>query len=498
MSAKSSSPYSMLPTSHSTRWGLDGLVVILSTVAVAVSAPRFSAENEMYTGHPGDVRGAVVVLGSGGLIGTSVICLLRLITRILPRIWAHYVDRLGFTYVALMWICWTSTTMSFTLFTVDSSLCQYTLSHLDNLPTCPILSFDSTLLHLLSILTFGQVLNYLSIALRSESDSDSSKGDNDRFVMWELAINSPPNSPGLRPRTLRNTHGQTTFGSGGGYGSTSTSAAAVTMERENDSTSEIDIIPQEPNVTPIDKQKRKDKFSKGRLWTYIPLNLCSLVVVCTSFASIKVGEFTSSGIFVLVTAFGGIFLSLGCLITHFSQQINQPDEEGSSAFRDHNKLRKDRIFEVVLAGILFLIWPISAILYTLFPPTPYQPCSNPSASAAPSPGEDWNIDPFPLCQLGKTVVSLSWIASWILLTRLMGLIFPITLLDNHKPPRQGEGAGENEALLNDHSNALNIDAGGQTSQTRGSNTKPKMKKGWQRVTAGEEFELGSEDEDEDE
>nr|XP_019047028.1 hypothetical protein I302_03635 [Kwoniella bestiolae CBS 10118]OCF25958.1 hypothetical protein I302_03635 [Kwoniella bestiolae CBS 10118] len=477
---------SVLPTSHQTRWGLDGLVVILSTVAVAVSAPRFSAETEMYTGKPGDVRGAIVVLGSGGLIGTSVICLLRFITVILPKIWAHYLDRLGFTYVAMMWICWTSTTMSFTLFTIDSSLCQYTLHYLDDLPTCPILSFDLTLLHLLSILTFGQVLNYFSIALSSESESDN-KDDNDRFVMWELAINSPPHSPVLQPRTLRNAPSGAESrirGAGSGYGATSTSdtnaAVQVQTRQEADtdqvSTSEIDIRDEEERT---DRPQKRDKFSKGRLWTYIPLNLCSLVVVCTSFASIKVGEFSECQI--SSSSNRGIH----SIVTDRCAMV----EEGSSTFRDHSKLRKDRVFEVTLAGLLFLVWPVSAILYTLFPPTPYQPCSNPSASAAPSPGEDYNIDPFPLCQLGKTVVTLSWIGSWILLARLMGLIFPISHLGNIvRPVRSSiEGReGENEALLNTPS----------TRNERGDKAKGKSKQGWQRVTAGEEFELGSEDEDE--
>ncbi|WWC86781.1 uncharacterized protein L201_001660 [Kwoniella dendrophila CBS 6074] len=506
---------SILPSAHQTRWALDGFLVILSIVAIAVSAPSTDDNNDMFTGLSGDVRGLIVVLGSAGLIGTSVICLMRLFTRITPKIWAHYLDRLGFTFVALMWICWTSATMSFTLYTLDLSLCQYTPS-IDNLPTCPILSFDLSFLHILSVLSFGQLLNHLSIALSSSGEEEQNLFNNKdgSFVMWELAINSNPPSPILSPisrRTLRNFRSQYTIKSQnnqdqdvpslspntmGGYGSTSfttiiNNQPAIMSIQDDDN--DNSIMPESP------VKKVEDKFSQGRLWTYIPLNLCSLAVVCASFASIRVGEFTSSGISIFLVGFGGIFLSLGCLITHFAQKKAAQDEENDYFMNQSTRtLRKDRIFEVGFAGILFLIWPVSAILYTLFPPTPYQPCSNPSASAAPSPGEDYNIDPFPLCQLGITVVTLSWIGSWLLLTRIMGLIFPITKIESFTPSRNIPSASDNEenrALSSDSRPAEEARPSKKGKGKVNYKGKSSQNHGWERVTAGEEFELGSEEDE---
>ncbi|WRT64639.1 uncharacterized protein IL334_001573 [Kwoniella shivajii] len=492
-----------LITSEQTRWGMDGLIVILCSVAIGVSAPSLGDNNGVYS-PPGGVGGLIVSLGSAGLVGTTVICLLRLLTRLLPKIWNHYLDRLGFTFVALMWICWTSATMSFTLYTIDQSLCQFTPLPND-LPTCPILTFDLTFLHILSIVTFGQVMNYLSIAISTDNtkaskknntsgDTEDGEGERDGFIMWELAINSNPPSPVMIPISdLPNTQQQPSS-SLGGYGSTSSTNVPTSSERlhqQEISSSESITTPITTLNTTIRIRKPGDKFSSGRLSTYIPLNLCSLGVVCTSFASIRVGEFTLSGIAVFVAAFFGIFLSLGCLITRFAHKRAEEDEEGFRSTKDYARLRKDRILEVGLAGILFLLWPVTAILYTLFPPTPYQPCSNPSASAMPSPGEDYNVDPFPLCQLGWTVITLSWISSWLLLTRIMSLIFPITSMGDISVrafdklnPAIHDGREESTSLLNPSTRG----GIGNGHHDQG------KKKGWERVTAGEEFELGSDEE----
>nr|XP_019008357.1 uncharacterized protein I206_06916 [Kwoniella pini CBS 10737]OCF47138.1 hypothetical protein I206_06916 [Kwoniella pini CBS 10737] len=480
---------SSLPSSHQTRWALDILVITLCVVSIAVSAPPSMSKEDMYTGMPGDVRGLIVAQASAGLIGTCVMCLLRLFTMILPHIWAHYLDRLGFTFVALMWICWTSATMSFTLYTIDSSLCQYSTTDFEfDLPTCPILTFDLTFLHILSTITFCQVLNYLSIALTSHEDEDKinkNGSSGDGFIMWELAINSNPSSPTLQPRTLRRHDVEPLSSSSMGYGSTATTSTAnpaIIQVEEHIPESDLSSSSHDENESLV---QARDKFSRGRLWTYIPLNLCSLLVACASFASIRVGEFTSSGIFVMVVSFFGIFL----LITHFAQKKAELDMEHTT-YRDHGRLRKDRVLEVGLAAMLFIVWPISAILYTLSPPTPYQPCSNPSSSAMPAPGEDYTVDPFPLCQLGITVVTLSWVGSWLLLSRIMGLIFPITAVKIILPRQGSAGISghleENRALLNTPS---------PIKPNKPKDRKEKKQKGWQRVTAGEEFELGSDDDE---
>nr|XP_018265342.1 uncharacterized protein I303_01707 [Kwoniella dejecticola CBS 10117]OBR87500.1 hypothetical protein I303_01707 [Kwoniella dejecticola CBS 10117] len=396
--------------------------------------------------------------------------------------------------------------MAFTLYTIDSSLCQYTTTDFEfDLPTCPILTFDLTFLHILSTITFGQVLNYLSVALASSEDDNkiSKNGTGDGFIMWELAIGSNPPSPTLQPRRLRRNDVEPIPSSSMGYGSlaqtqtqTQTTAPAhSTSIVDVEGTSEFDAESSEGDNEISESARTQDKFSQGRLWTYIPLNFCSLLVACASFASIRVGEFTSSGIFVMVVAFLGMFF----LITHFAQRKVSHDTENSSN-RSYSKLRKDRVLEVSLALILFIVWPISAILYTLSPPTPYQPCSNPSSSAMPAPGEDYTVDPFPLCQLGITVVTLSWIGSWLLLTRIMGLIFPINLVKTFEPRLKIIGnhsdREESQALLPGPSPTTSNHVTDQKNKSVSANGgSGKKYQGWQRVTAGEEFELGSDDDE---
>jgi hypothetical protein len=79
-----------------------------------VGAPIFS-------GLAGDIGGPAVLLGSTGLGGitllwvvclgqeTPLICPSRVADFFLPRPWRIYLDRLEFTFVALLWICWTCT-----------------------------------------------------------------------------------------------------------------------------------------------------------------------------------------------------------------------------------------------------------------------------------------------------------------------------------------------------------------------------------------------------
>nr|XP_031858212.1 uncharacterized protein CI109_006355 [Kwoniella shandongensis]KAA5525284.1 hypothetical protein CI109_006355 [Kwoniella shandongensis] len=96
-------PTSLLTASQA-RWALDIFVAILSGVAIASSAPSAAGGAEMYSGRPGDIRGLIVLMGSTGLIGVAV---LRAATLLLPRPWRVYIDRLEFTLVSMLWICWT-------------------------------------------------------------------------------------------------------------------------------------------------------------------------------------------------------------------------------------------------------------------------------------------------------------------------------------------------------------------------------------------------------
>lgn len=76
----------------------------------------------MYSGRPGDIRGMAVIMGCTGLgiVGLASVqsaCSItgnmqadrdrRLAQILLPKPWRVYADRLEFTCVAMLWICWT-------------------------------------------------------------------------------------------------------------------------------------------------------------------------------------------------------------------------------------------------------------------------------------------------------------------------------------------------------------------------------------------------------
>jgi hypothetical protein len=103
--------------------------------------------------------------------------------------------------------------MAFSAFTLSKGVCSLTISKL-YLPTCPLLTFDLALLHLLSTTTLALMLVILSTALSpsyylSMSTDTKHTEDTDVFVMWDLALASPPSSPRLSPVLI----------SGGSYGS---------------------------------------------------------------------------------------------------------------------------------------------------------------------------------------------------------------------------------------------------------------------------------------
>jgi hypothetical protein len=184
----------------------------------------------------------------------------------------------------------TAATMAFSAFTLSKGVCSLTISKL-YLPTCPLLTFDLALLHLLSTSTLTLVLVILSTTLSPNyhlSLSPSADGgkvgpeERDVFVMWDLALASPPGSPRLGPvRT------------GGGLGGGGRSYGAITNELAGVPGG---VYPQPSNpyaiddivVTPTTTPKKRDKFAEGRLWIYIPLGMSSLAVLVA--AAVVLGE----------------------------------------------------------------------------------------------------------------------------------------------------------------------------------------------------------------
>jgi hypothetical protein len=166
--------------------------------------------------------------------------------------------------------------MSFSVFTLGEGVCSTSPLQI-TLPTCPLLTFDLALLHLLSTSTLALLLVILSISLspgyaaslstfqankvvgRGDNDGD---GDGDVLIMWELAVNSPPPSPRLAPLVIGSS----------GYGAIDT-AASSSVSTHGD--------------TPI---HRKDRFAQGRVISYVLLLLVSISVVISAGILMAMGE----------------------------------------------------------------------------------------------------------------------------------------------------------------------------------------------------------------
>lgn len=174
--------------------------------------------------------------------------------------------------------------MSFSAFTISEGICSTSISE-TNLPTCPILTFDLILLHLLSTLTLCLLLVVLSTALSPgyylshsrENDGTGVKDDPesvDMLVMWDLALASSPSSPRLGASTSAAPGVPKTYGT----------ADPALVVGETTSTEAV---------------ARKDKFAQGRLVSYSSLLLCSLGVLGASILSIinspgRYGQFSHS------------------------------------------------------------------------------------------------------------------------------------------------------------------------------------------------------------
>nr|XP_031858213.1 uncharacterized protein CI109_006356 [Kwoniella shandongensis]KAA5525285.1 hypothetical protein CI109_006356 [Kwoniella shandongensis] len=445
--------------------------------------------------------------------------------------------------------------MAFSAFTLQNGVCATALPEF-LLPTCPLLTFDLTLLHLLSTATLALLLvilsaalspsYYLSLSPSSTSISESIQGGKSGmggqgFVMWELALASPPSSPHLGASTpvpvpaALGANALTKGGKGGAvrsYGThlTTTPLVATPQQQQSGFVSADSNGNEESYLTmpgtsatttsrttealPIPAPpKKRDKFAEGRVGTYIPLAICSLGVVCASVISIKLGEFTIiavSEVFIFVVAILSLLFAISCIGRHFSQKNRKiQDREGRSHI-----LRRDRAIEVGCAVALFVLWPLAAVIYTLFPSTPNRPCSNPAASAAPPiPGEDIQ-ETIASCYLSWTVVTLSWIASWLMLGRVVGLIFPMpdvatlppiltTAMSEEEEDVLGMGREEERrSLLRTSPSIANPYGGGESTNTvataadgNGKGKRPQV--GWGRIVAGEAFELGDADDDDE-
>lgn len=175
-------------------------------------------------------------------------------------------------------------TMAFSSFTLGEGVC----SSSDRgagvlLPTCPLLTFDLALLHLLSTATLALLLVTLSNTLSpsynatlSEINKDPASGSGSAqrgnvLVMWELAISSPPPSPTLHPVA------------GSGYGSTDLAPASASSSSVPTSTA------------------RRDRFAEGRVLSYSLLLVVSLGVIVSAILLIGLGEFGESPV-ISVTA----------------------------------------------------------------------------------------------------------------------------------------------------------------------------------------------------
>lgn len=127
-----------------------------------------------------------------------------------------------------------------------------------------------------------------------------------------------------------------------------------------------------------------------------------------------------------------------------------------------------------------MLIPVAAIIITLFPPTANRPCTNPAASFdSPDdlPSKAANV----LCIATGTTVSLAWLASWIILFRVMGLVVPMPEMGTVATSSRGAGEESQSLLRSGPVEAVKVE-------------RPQVK--WGRIIAGEAFELGDDGDDE--
>lgn len=164
-------------------------------------------------------------------------------------------------------------TMAFSAFTIHEGVCSTSYSEL-YLPTCPLLTFDLFLLHLLSITNLALLLVILSTALSPnyylsnstslEIDEEGGKADpesTDVFLMWDFVLDSPPQLP------VEDQNSPLLPSSSKFYG-----AVPATPKRARAYSQ-----PSPEQTTPRSSvPAKKDKFADGRLRSYVPLLLGSI------------------------------------------------------------------------------------------------------------------------------------------------------------------------------------------------------------------------------
>jgi hypothetical protein len=217
--------------------------------------------------------------------------------------------------------------MAFSAFTLGEGVCASSRPEIF-IPTCPLLTFDMANLHILSIATFAHLLVILSTALSpgyylsysllqdgsgsggEGAGSHGSKIDDadgyDGFVMWDLAVSSPPASPYLGPSRG--------FGiepsAASTPGSASASASARTATATTYGTTDFGPSPYaqptpsastntsstgtHPTISVPPSGRRRDKFADGRVLSYSSLLVCSIGVVGSTAVLMASGEFGES------------------------------------------------------------------------------------------------------------------------------------------------------------------------------------------------------------
>lgn len=166
--------------------------------------------------------------------------------------------------------------MSFSAFTFGEGVCSVSSdSGADRdfqLPTCPILTFDLALLHLLSTATLALLLVILSTALSPayhaslsefEGVNKSTREGNDVLFMWDLAINSFPPSPRLVASSSREA----------GYGAVDA----------------VEAAPSDGTIV-FEAPVKRDRYASGRVLTHGLLLLLSLGVVLAAALLVAQGQ----------------------------------------------------------------------------------------------------------------------------------------------------------------------------------------------------------------
>jgi len=187
--------------------------------------------------------------------------------------------------------------MAFSAFTLHKGVCSTVVSDIF-LPTCPLLTVDLALLHLLSTCNLALLLVILSTALSplyylslSPSFPDTDAGGPakvdpeaaDAFVMWDLALASPPSSPRLDATPSSRTYGTSV------PATPITPASRASPSNPYQSPAKASSASAEGATPP----RRRDRFAEGRIWSYVPLAGCSLGVAGTAAFVLHEGKYSA-------------------------------------------------------------------------------------------------------------------------------------------------------------------------------------------------------------